>query len=179
MSYFRGEEFDEEEYLKSFSELLIELDFKPKITLELGRSIAASCGTYLTSVVDMKTNKGQNYAIVDGGINQLVYFGQSMAMKHPICNVYPERNEGDVADWNICGSLCTVNDIIVKQLPVQDLKEQDVLVFENTGAYCMTEGISLFLSRDLPTVVLVDEEGKHKSIRQLTPTYPHNKPIYD
>ncbi len=179
VSYFKGEEFDEYEYLKAFSELLTELDFKSKITLELGRSIAASCGTYLTSVVDMKTNKGQNYAIVDGGINQLVYYGQSMAMKHPICSVYPERTEGETENWNICGSLCTVNDIIVKQLPVQALNEQDVLVFENTGAYCMTEGISLFLSRDLPTVILVDEQGKHQAIRKLMPTYPLNKPIYN
>ena len=198
VAYFMGEEFDEDEYLKSFSELLEEMDFKTKVTLELGRSIAASCGTYLTGVVDMKTNKGQNYAIIDGGINQLVYFGQSMAMKHPVFEVYPERSEGDINDWNICGSLCTVNDIIVKQLPVQALKEQDVLVFKNTGAYCMTEGISLFLSRDLPTVVLIDEDIdgdtdakadvnvdsniseklKYQLVREHVPTYLLNRPVY-
>ena len=188
VSYFEGEEFDEDAYLKEFSELLREMDFKAKIIFELGRSIAASCGTYLTSVVDMKTNKGQNYAIVDGGINQLVYYGQSMAMKHPICSIYQgqniaNENDGNITNWNICGSLCTVNDIIVKQLPIESLKLGDVIAFENTGAYCMTEGISLFLSRDLPTVVLIDEENinknkKHQAIRELTPTYPLNKPEY-
>ena len=55
VSYFRGEEFNEDEYLREFSELLEEMAFESKITLELGRSIAASCGTYLTSVVDMKS----------------------------------------------------------------------------------------------------------------------------
>ena len=38
-----------------------------QVVLELGRSVVASCGTYLTSVVDTKTNVGSNYAIVDGG----------------------------------------------------------------------------------------------------------------
>lgn len=178
VSYFQGEEFDEAAYLQEFSSLIENMRYKSRIILELGRSIAASCGTYLTKVVDMKTNKGQNYAIVDGGINQLVYYGQSMAMKHPVCRVFPERNTGDTDNWNLCGSLCTVNDILVKQLPIQALKTDDVIVFENTGAYCMTEGIALFLSRDLPGIILMDEDGKHKAVREQLPTYPLNTPNY-
>lgn len=61
------------------------------MTLELGRSIAASCGTYLTRVVDVKRNKNQNYAIVDGGMHQMVYYGQSMAMQLPDCRLFPAR----------------------------------------------------------------------------------------
>ena len=178
VTYFQGEDFDEDEYLNEFSNLIREMNFKSKITLELGRSIAACCGSYLTKVVDMKTNKGQNYAIVDGGINQLVYFGQSMAMKHPLCHMYPEREDGVINNWNLCGSLCTVNDILVKQLPIMDLKLDDVIVFDNTGAYCMTEGIALFLSRDLPEIVFIDEDKKHKSVRKTSPTHPINTPNY-
>ncbi|MEE1516929.1 MAG: alanine racemase, partial [Lachnospiraceae bacterium] len=58
VTYFEDEEFDEVEFLKGFSEIINEMNFKSKITLELGRSIAASCGNYYTSVVDMKSNKG-------------------------------------------------------------------------------------------------------------------------
>ena len=154
------------------------MNFKSKITLELGRSIAASCGSYYTSVVDMKSNKGQNYAIVDGGMNHLVYFGQSMAMKHPMCSVLPERGEENTVDWNKCGSLCTANDILVKQLPIKDLQLSDVIKFEKTGAYCMIEGFSLFLSRDLPSVFIKNEDGTYKSVRDALPTYPLNKPNY-
>ena len=50
-----------------------------------------------------KVNKKQNYAIVDGGIHQLVYYGQSMAMKHPYCHVLPEKQEGETMDWNLFG----------------------------------------------------------------------------
>lgn len=84
----------------------------------------------MTSVVDAKVNKKQNYAIVDGGIHQLVYYGQSMAMKHPYCHVLPEKQEGETMDWNLFGSLCTVNDILVKQMPVRNLTVGDVIVFE-------------------------------------------------
>lgn len=95
--------------------MLMNLRCKAHITLELGRSIAASCGTYLTRVVDVKHNKGQNYAILDGGIHHLVYYGQRMAMQLPPHKLYPPRL-GEAQPWNLCGSLCTVNDILVKQL---------------------------------------------------------------
>lgn len=177
--YFQGEEFDEETFLDEFAALLEPLSQKWNITIELGRSIAASCGTYLTSVVDTKTNKGQNYAILDGGMNHLVYFGQTMAMKVPHYQLLPVRENSDPQPWNLCGSLCTTNDLIVKQLPVSNLQKGDVFAFENTGAYCMTEGISLFLSRDLPSVVLVKADGTAQLVRQQVPTYPLNTPQYE
>ena len=88
--YFPEDEFDEDELLRGFSEALNEMENRPKISLELGRSIAASCGSFLTRIVDKKTNCCENYAIVDGGIHQLVYFGQMMAMKKPYHSLYPE-----------------------------------------------------------------------------------------
>lgn len=176
VSYFEGESFDEAEYLKAFSEMLGNMNYQGEIVLELGRSIAASCGTYLTSVADIKQNHGENYAIVDGGMHQLVYFGQFMAMKHPQVHLFPERKSTDEKEWNICGSLCTVNDILVKRLPLSNLKIGDVLVFEKTGAYCATEGISLFLTRELPGVVLLNNDGEFTSVRKPTETELFNTP---
>lgn len=176
VSYFEGESFDEEEYLRAFSEMLGNMQFDGEIVLELGRSIAASCGTYLTSIADIKQNHSENYAIVDGGMHQLVYFGQFMAMKHPKVHLFPARENADEKEWNICGSLCTVNDILVKRLPLSNLQIGDVLVFEKTGAYCATEGISLFLTRELPGVVLLDGEDKFTSVRKPTETEIFNTP---
>lgn len=179
VSYFQSDSFDETEYLKEFSALLNSLTYDTKIILELGRSIAASCGSYLTRVVDAKTNKDQSYAIVDGGMNHLVYFGQSMAMKQPFYELYPRRDGGECKSWNLCGSLCTTNDILVKQLPLQELTIGDTVVFKNTGAYCMTEGISLFLSRDLPGVILSGENGELISVREPVDTYKLNLSNYE
>ena len=178
VNYFQGQAFDEDAFLAGFSGLLAGLRCGARVTLELGRSIAASCGSYLTRVVDIKQNRGQNYAIVDGGMHQMVYYGQSMAMQHPQCRIYPPRS-GDAENWNLCGSLCTVNDILVKQLPVAGLKCGDVFAFGNTGAYCMTEGISLFLSRAMPRIVLLRAEGAPLLVREALPTDRINTSHYE
>ena len=178
VQYFSPESFDEAEFLAGFSDMLMNLRCKAHVTLELGRSIAASCGTYLTRVVDVKHNKGQNYAILDGGIHHLVYYGQRMAMQLPPHKLYPPRL-GEAQPWNLCGSLCTVNDILVKQLPVADLKCGDLFAFLNTGAYCMTEGISLFLSRALPRIVLLMPDGRSLLVRDALPTDEINSPAYE
>lgn len=179
VSYFEGEKTDEEALFKGFSEILLSMKYKAKLSLEIGRSIAACCGSYFTSVVDAKTNKDQNYAIMDGGMHQLVYFGQFMAMKKPFLEVLPSRDTGEEKEWNLCGSLCTANDILVKQLPVRDLHIGDTVVFKNTGAYCPTEGISLFLSRDLPRVILLGEDGSITSVREPIDTYEFNLSKYE
>lgn len=177
--YFQSDCFEEDEYFKEFSNLFNELLPKDiKVTFEIGRSIAASCGYYFTSVVDKKINKVGNFAILDGGINHLVYFGQTMAMKFPHIDLYPAREGTDTQEWNLCGSLCTVNDIIVKALPLSDLNLNDVLVFKNTGAYCMCEGISLFLTRELPGVVIVDDDEQYTLVRDNYKTSNLNRPNY-
>lgn len=149
--YFEGSEFNEDEFLTEFSGIIKHIKNK-KISLELGRSIAASTGEYVTSVVDLKTNKSGTYAIVDGGINHLVYYGGNMAMNVPYNEVIPRRAGDDT--YIVVGSLCTINDILIKEFKPGHLEIGDMIVFKNTGAYSTTEGISLFLSRDLPKVLI-------------------------
>ena len=174
VTYFEQDEYQEEEFLAEFSKLLTEMENQVPVTLELGRSIAAACGTYYTRVVDTKTNRRARYAIVDGGMHHLVYYSQTMAMKIPLHEIYPLRGEREEKSWNICGSLCTINDIFVKQLPAADLKIGDVIAFQRAGAYCMTEGISLFLSHKLPRVVLKERSGEYRLLRPATDTSPFN-----
>ena len=146
--------------------------------MELGRSLVASCGTYLTRVVDAKEVAGQRYAIVDGGMHQLVYYGQSMAMRRPpvrLLGAAPPEGPEELP-WNVCGSLCTTNDILVKRLPLAGLGEGSLLAFSRAGAYCATEGIALFLSRDLPRVALVGADGALELVREGLRTDPLNTP---
>ncbi len=178
VSYFESDTYEEASFLAQFREALEAMEYEGRITLEMGRAITASCGSYLTKVVDIKSNRAGNFAIVDGGMHQLVYYGQSMAMKKPHIRPFPEH-PGDMAqDWTICGSLCTVNDLLVKQLSLSGLCVGDLLIFENTGAYCMTEGISLFLTRDLPEVMLLEENGRLRMVRSRFETSVLNCPDY-
>ena len=71
-----------------------------------------------------------------------------------------------------------MNDIIAKQIPLPDIEIGDILCFENTGAYCMTEGISLFLSREIPAVYLIRENGEAVCVRPAYETSQLNLSEY-
>ena len=102
-----------------------------------------------------------------------------MAMKQPAVRVVGKENAEPEASWNICGALCSMNDILAKQITLPAVQVGDVLCFENTGAYCMTEGISLFLSRELPAVWMRPEYGAPFPIRMPVETYLYNTPSYE
>ena len=174
--YFQDDEFDEDEFLTEVNDLLKGISNKI-ISLEIGRSIAASCGSYLTKVVDMKTNKNGNFTLVDGGIHHLVYYGGNLAMKTPWFEVIPKR-EGEIKTYNLYGSLCTINDILMKNISINELQIGDVFIFKNTGAYSATEGISLFLSRNLPKIVILDKNKDLKVVRETIKTSSLNFPNY-
>lgn len=178
VAYFEGDETDEDALLDGLAEAVGGLSRTARVTIELGRSLVASCGTYLTRVVDAKEVAGQRYAIVDGGMHQLVYYGQSMAMRRPpvrLLGAAPPEGPEELP-WNVCGSLCTTNDILVKRLPLVGLGEGSLLAFSRAGAYCATEGIALFLSRDLPRVALVGADGALELVREGLRTDPLNTP---
>mgnify|MGYP002516158835 CR=1 FL=1 len=177
VAYFEDEDIDEEELLAGFSKLISGMENQLPVMLELGRSIAASCGKYFTHIVDIKHNKGQNYILIDGGMHHLVYFGQHMAMKQPIFSIFNKEELPKEDEWNICGSLCSMNDIVVKQAKLPRVDLGDLLCFENTGAYCMTEGISLFLSREIPAVYL-KKDGEYILVRNSFETALLNTPNY-
>ena len=174
--YFQDEEFNEDEYLSEVNNELTRFGNK-KLTIELGRSIAASCGYYFTSVVDLKENRFGKNVILDGGMNHLVYYGQTMAMRHPYFDLYPKRDK-ELVNYNLYGSLCTVNDIVVKSIDVPKLELNDTFIFKNVGAYSSTEGISLFLSRNLPKIVLHKNGLDFIIVREDLKTSEINFPKY-
>ena len=174
--YFIDETFDENEFFVEFNKNINEFFKGKKIILEIGRSLVASSGVYLTKIVDLKENKTGKYAILDGGINHLVYYGGTMGMRIPHYEILNKENIGEDI-INLYGSLCTINDVLVKNLQVPTLDINDVFIFKNVGAYSVTEGISLFLSRDLPKVLLISN-NEEILVRDSLNTYKLNCPMY-
>lgn len=202
--YFTVDDFfDTLAPVKEIAPALQEMAELVHLTVEMGRFYVSECGYYLTKVMDQKANKGTNYAIVDGGMNHLTYLGQMMGMKVPVIKHYPLNEiengkdaadlagslkasayqEGTVAatltaeeaaDWSLCGSLCTTADVIVRQAPFKNLRIGDVLAFANIGAYSVTEGIHLFLSRTMPRILLYKGEGNVEMARDFMETSPLN-----
>lgn len=171
VAYFEGdEEVDEKAAIEEVSKAFAKSDNKREIVYEAGRFIAAYCGKYYTSIVDIKNTNGTQFCIVDGGINHLNYYGQTMAMKKPhirqFSSDFAEKKDGEKQPCTICGSLCTVSDVLVKALPLEDVKSGDILEFARTGAYTVSEGIYLFLSRDMPRIYK-KKEGKITLVRDV------------
>jgi diaminopimelate decarboxylase len=175
---FEGDDFsDTLAPAHELASTLREVAARVELTVEMGRFFATECGTYFTSVNDVKTNEDTNYCIVDGGINHLTYVGQIMGMKVPVLkNLSAEKRgtEGQTDTWCICGSLCTTNDVLSRAAEISDVREGDVLAFFNSGAYSVTEGVYLFLSRTMPRVIMRNAEEAYSIGRDFTETSPFN-----
>lgn len=169
---------DPEEDLKLLEEFVRLYDAgRPyELIFEMGRFLTASCGYYMTKVVEQKRNDAVNVCIVDGGIHHVNYYGQNMAMKTPILSYFPqhpvEREEEE--RWTVYGALCTVSDILLKKLPLRDVRVGDYLVFHKIGAYSVTEGIYLFLSRKLPRIYRYSGENGAELLRDERETWKWN-----
>ncbi len=155
--------------------LIRELSEKVQMTVEMGRFFAAPCGYYFTKVMDVKTNCGVNYAIADGGLNQLKYDGQLYGMQIPVISQLKEV--GEEKNWTLCGSLCTTADVLTKNVPLKELEIGDVLVFHRTGAYSAMEGMAIFLSREMPVIASYSNKGGMKILRKRILTDVFNTPM--
>lgn len=171
----------EKQSLDEAAEALREFAKEYPLGIEMGRFLAASCGKYYTQVKDLKSTGDANYAILDGGIHHLNYFGQRMAMQVPPIRVYGgEGSENEEkpgveltqmpdADYTLCGSLCTVADVLVREVKLKKLELGDVLEFGHCGAYSVTEAPALFLSRQLPAIYAYSKECGYECLREHIP----------
>ena len=167
--------------LDEAAEVLREFAEEYPLGIEMGRFLAASCGKYYTQVKDLKSTGDANYAILDGGIHHLNYFGQRMAMQVPPIKVYAgevseneEKNGVELTelpdtDYTLCGSLCTVADVLVREVKLKKLELGDVLEFGHCGAYSVTEAPALFLSRQLPAIYAYSKEYGYECLREHIP----------
>lgn len=197
----------EKRSLDEAAEVLREFALEYPLGIEMGRFLAASCGKYYTQVKDLKSTGDANYAILDGGIHHLNYFGQRMAMQVPPISIYradeiyfgeklgeikgtagpigntfndcevsenEERTEEELTqlpdtDYTLCGSLCTVADVLVREVKLKKLELGDVLEFGHCGAYSVTEAPALFLSRQLPAIYAYSKEYGYECLREHIP----------
>lgn len=194
VDYFSDEETmreREKHDLEALGEKLRSMRFQGTVTLEFGRRIAATCGRYVTAVADLKdrteaasagpaSGKSKSgvhhYAIVDGGIHQVSWYGQMMGMKVPPvwCLDKEEGGEEEQEEYSVFGSLCSMNDVLLRKISLPRLNPGDRLVFERCGAYAPTEGMLTFLSRDLPGILTWSEEEGLSPVREGLPTDPLN-----
>lgn len=187
--YFTGDDHEDPYVLiRNLKAYILQKSADCRIDIELGRYMAASCGRYVTEIVDIKHAQDRNYCLVDGGIHQVNYYGSNMAMRTPvIAHIRRENTEGSMVmgnarteengsgqEYMICGSLCTFADILARGVALDQPQIGDRLVFENIGAYSVTEGSYLFLSHPLPALYLQKQSGEIELLRDKIESYRMN-----
>lgn len=169
VDYF-SDNYDEEDskMLEDGAKLIKDFAAKYPVGIEMGRFLAAPCGTFVTQVKDLKYSSETNYVICDGGIHHLKYYGQTMAMQIPPIWVNSKTEfTGLKKDYCICGSLCTVADVLVREVNLDELRIGDYIGFGRCGAYSVTEGSLLFLSRTMPEIYVYSHKDGCKKLRKF------------
>jgi len=128
-----------------------------KVLYEAGRFLSADAGVYISRVVEKKCINSRKYIIVNGGRHHFTYHGGIFNLKRiPQISVVQTVQNHESEEVTIVGALCSESDILAKNvfLPIAEIG--DYIVFHKAGAYCVTEGITLFLSRDIPAVFNIE-----------------------
>jgi 2-[(L-alanin-3-ylcarbamoyl)methyl]-2-hydroxybutanedioate decarboxylase len=132
-----------------------------KLMFECGRFLTASCGYYVTEVLDLKENHGERYAVVRGGTHHF-RLPSSWQHNHPFEIVpveqwvYPfARKEWEAVDVTVVGQLCTPKDVMARKVPVSRIRIGDWIAFQYTGAYSWSISHHDFLSHPHPAHVWV------------------------
>ena len=115
-------ESEPEPQIQALAGKLRTCDAYGKKTIELGRFLVSMSGYYLTRVMDVKRTAQPGFVILDGGIHQINYYGWMMGMKQPEIKVLAEKDSDAGELFHLCGSLCTVNDVLARDVTLHNRK---------------------------------------------------------
>jgi diaminopimelate decarboxylase len=140
------------------------------LVMEPGRSIVGPAGALVTEVLYTKQQGGNNFAIVDSGMNDLIRPAMYKAV-HP---VWPIREHLESEDRrclvDIVGPVCETGDFLARKQSLPKLKAGDMLAIMQAGAYGFAMG-SNYNGRLRPAEVLVN--GDQFQIIRRRQTYDH------
>ncbi len=133
-----------------------------KIIFEPGRSIIGNVGILATKVIYLKHNKTKTFVILDAAMNDLIRPALYNA-KHRI--VPSQRNKSQSKKiLEFVGPVCETTDKFLTERKFQNIKENDIMIICDTGAY----GYSLSSNYNLrlrPAEILI-KGNKVKIIRK-------------
>jgi len=135
-----------------------------KLVLEPGRSIAANAGIFVTQVEFLKSNGDKNFAIIDGGMNDLIRPALYSAWQKIV-----EVSPGDEAfkkSYDVVGPVCETGDFLGKDRELA-IQAGDLLAVKSSGAYGFVMA-SNYNTRNKPAEIMVDGERAHLVRRRET-----------
>lgn len=135
-----------------------------KMVFEPGRSIAANAGVFITQVEFLKSNGDKNFAIIDGGMNDLIRPSLYSAWQN-IVEVQPRTNTEKKA-YDVVGPVCETGDFLGKDRELS-IVSGDLLAVKSSGAYGFVMA-SNYNTRNKPAEIMVDGDKAHLIRRRET-----------
>ena len=107
-----------------------------KIIFEPGRSIVGNTGTLVSKIIYIKKNGKKNFVIIDAAMNDLM----RPALYGSIHKILPstKKNQYSNRTYEFVGPICESTDKFVTLTKFQELKEKEIIVLCDVGAYGMS-----------------------------------------
>ena len=144
--------------LRSLANKLIEAFPNAKLVMELGRYLVGEGGIYVCRVLDRKVSRGKVFLVTDGGLHHHLAasgnFGQILRRNFPIRVGSATAGPGREV-VTVVGPLCTPLDVIADNVVLPTMREGDLLVVLQSGAYGLTASPVRFLDHPLPKELLI------------------------
>jgi diaminopimelate decarboxylase len=131
------------------------------LVMEPGRSIVGNAGVFLTRTLYIKDGPGKIFAVVDGGMNDL--------MRPTLYDAYHEvlhvkRNRRAPVKTDVVGPICETGDFLALGRELNSVQQGDLLAVMSAGAYGFTMS-SNYNSRPRAAEVMV-KGNRHFLIRE-------------
>jgi len=123
-----------------------------KIIFEPGRSIIGNAAILVSKIIYIKKNKNKNFIILDAAMNDLMRPALYGAKHQIIPSIKNKKTINKIFEF--VGPICESTDKFLTTNKFQNLKEGDVLLICDVGAYGVSLG-SNYNVRPLPAEILI------------------------
>ena len=123
-----------------------------KIIFEPGRSIIGDAGILISKIIYIKKNKNKNFVILDAAMNDLMRPALYGTEHQIIPSIKNKKTINKIFEF--VGPICESTDRFLTTNKFQNLKEGDVLLICDVGAYGFSLG-SNYNARPLPAEILI------------------------
>lgn len=127
-----------------------------QVWFEPGKYLVSECGYFVTSVNVLKETDTVCFAGINSGFNHLIR-PMFYDAYHRIRNI--SNPEGPIKPYAVTGNICETDNFAWDR-PINEIREQDLLVFDNAGAYGFEMG-SNYNARFLPAQVMFKDDQMH------------------
>ena len=135
---------------------------KSRIIFEPGRSIIANTGFLISKIIYIKKNGKKNFVILDAAMNDLMRPALYGAVHRTLPSI--KKNNISIRNYEFVGPICESTDKFTTLKNFQELKEKELVVICDVGAYGMSLS-SNYNVRPKPIELLI-KGSKIKVIRK-------------